>query len=125
MKQILINAPNIPLEEVVEKAILLATNKISNYEIENNVTLEEYQKPSAGLSLLRTDGFDYSMLGLDEKQAYEFVKKYGTEHASMCIRNMQETDSRCNKFPRFKKSDDLTVVLSDYLTREISDEVSR
>lgn len=60
--------------------------------------------------LLATDGFDYSMLGLNTKEVYELVKKYGTEYVSKAIRDEQERDSKCNKYPRLKKGDDLTVV---------------
>lgn len=30
------------------------------------------------------------------------------------IRAVEEKDSKCNQHPRFKKSDDLTIVSSDY-----------
>ena len=67
----------------------------------------------AGL-VLATDGFDFAMLGLDEKQLYRVILKDGIEYTVNCIREMQEQDDLCNQFPRFKKGDDLTVVYADY-----------
>lgn len=230
MKKSLSENPTIPLETVVEDCILKAIEEIKNYENKNNITLEEYKKPSAGLSLLRTDGkttnifllgdiqtiiaykngdvieadnpnqkalqkldnsviarmaeiakeencnvvetranpeiekmlqvnrgkknsdcegsywvcgttpgiskhgicitldneeiegiilssdgFDYPMLNLNEKQVYELIKKEGTDYVLKCIRLAQEEDSMCNKFPRLKISDDISVVHFDYL----------
>lgn len=237
IKKILSEVPILPLEEVVEKAIAKAINEVNNYENKHNVTLTEYEKPSAGLSLMRTsskttdifligdtetiigykngkvsrvenpnqkalqkldhsvisrmaeiakqkncnvidtmsipeiqsmlqinrtkknancedcywvcgttpetaqhgicvtldntqiegiilatDGFDYSMLNLNEKEVYSLVKKFSTDYVSMLIRNAQTADAKCNKFPRFKTSDDLTVVFSDYRQREITND---
>lgn len=70
--------------------------------------------------ILATDGFDYSMLDLNEEQVYEAVKKYGTDYVSRSIRSVQDNDAQCNKYPRFKKGDDLAVVQFDYLERDIS-----
>lgn len=235
MKKILSEDPTLPLKTVVEECILRTINEISNYENKNSITLEEYQKPSAGLSLLRTDGkttdifllgdtqtiiaykngeviesdnpnqkalqkldnnviarmaeiakeencnvvetranpeiekmlqvnrgkknfdcegsywvcgttpgiskhgicitldneeiegiilssdgFDYPMLNLNEKQVYELVKKDGTDYVLKCIRSAQEEDAMCNKFPRFKKMDDVSVVHFDYLEDNVS-----
>lgn len=233
MKKILTQNPGMSLETVVEECILKAIEEIDKYEKKNNITLEEYQKPSAGLSLLRTDGettdlyligdtqtivayrdgrvekvdnpnqtalqkldngvlsrmvelakerkcnvldtrtdeeiekmlqdnrskkntdcegsywvcgttpgtaahgtsvsfnnaevagfllatdgFDFSMLGLDEEKAYRVIKEKGTAIVSRAIREKQEADAMCNQFPRFKKSDDLTAVHFDYMVRE-------
>lgn len=233
LKRILTIKPDCKLESAVDVAIEKAIDEISDYENKNGVTLEEYQKPSAGLSLLRTDGkntdiyligdtqalvaykdgrvvaidnpnqkalqkldgsvlkrmvelanergcdvidtrtddeietmlqvnrakknsnepdgywvcgttkdtakhgvcttfnnqeisgfllasdgFDFSVLDLDETQIYKFVKEKGTKVATDLIRKKQEEDPKCNKFPRFKKGDDLTVVHFDYLERE-------
>lgn len=63
--------------------------------------------------ILATDGFDYSMLGLNPKEVYELVKKYGIKYVSKAIRDEQERDSKCNKYPRFKKGDDLTAIYSE------------
>jgi len=235
MKKVLSKDPTIPLEDAVEQCILGATKEISSYEIQNNVTMEEYEKPSAGLALLRTDGkttdiyligdtetiigyktgevkkvdnpnqkalqkldggvlsrmaelakerncnvldtrtdpeietmlqinrskknafvegaywvcgttpgtakhgttvtfdnsqidgillasdgFDYSMLDFDEKTVYEAVKKYGSDFVARAIRNVQAEDSKCNRFPRFKQGDDLSIVHFDYKEREVS-----
>ena len=229
MKRLFIKSPEASLEEVVEESILKATKIVEDYETNNNVKLEEYQKPSAGLELLRTDGikteifsigdtqglvaykngevkkiynpneialqnldkgvlkrmveiskerncdvvdtrkepeidkmlktnrnkkntymegsywtcgttpgtarngsyasfsnkeidgillatdgFDFSILDLNEKQVYDLVKEKGSSKVSEMIREKQEEDSKCNKFPRFKKSDDLTVIYFDY-----------
>ena len=233
LKKIFTVKPTCKLEAAVEISILKAIEKISNYEKKNGITLEEYQKPSAGLSLLRTDGkttdiyligdtqalvaykdgrvvpldnpnqralqkldksvldrmvelakerncnvldtrtddeiekmlqvnrakknsnapdgywvcgttegtakhgvtirlnnneisgfllasdgFDFSVLGLDEEELYKLITEKGTKVVSELIRKKQEQDPMCNKFPRFKKGDDLTVVHFDYLERE-------
>lgn len=230
MKKTLSENPTIPLETVVEDCILKAITEIKNYENKNNITLEEYEKPSAGLSLLRTDGqttnifllgdiqtiiaykngdvieadnpnqkalqkldngvidrmveiakeencnvvdtrtnpeiaemlqtnrskknsdcegsywvcgttpgiskhgicitlnneelegiilssdgFNYSILNLNGKQLYELIKQEGTSYVLKCIKSAQEEDSMCNKFPRLKFSDDISVVHFDYL----------
>jgi hypothetical protein len=64
--------------------------------------------------ILATDGFDYSLLGLDEKQVYELVNKNGVESVVVQIGQVQESDPLCNKYPRFKKADDLTVICLNY-----------
>lgn len=229
MKRALIKSPDASLEGIVEECIIKATKIVEEYEVNNNVKLEEYQKPSAGLELLRTDGirteiysigdtqgvvaykngevkkiynpneialqkldksvlkrmveiskerncnvidtrkdpeidkmlkvnrnkkntymegsywtcgttpgtakngayasfsnkeiegvllatdgFDFSILDLTEKQVYDLVKEKGSIKVSEMIRNKQNEDSQCNMFPRFKKSDDLTVIYFDY-----------
>ena len=68
--------------------------------------------------VLASDGFDFSVLGLDEKQAYRLICERGTEVVSKLIRKQQEQDPKCNKFPRFKQGDDLTAVHFDYLARD-------
>lgn len=233
MKKMFEKEPSLDLEFVVEKCILKAIKEIMAFERENNINLEEYQKPSAALSLLRTDGkttdvyligdtqaivayvngevtkidnpnqtalqkldnsvirrmaelakergcnvldtrvdeeiekmlrdnrnkkntdcegcywvcgttpgtakhgvcttfnnsdvagfvlasdgFDFSMLNLDEQQVYKFITESGTEVVTRLIREKQEEDFMCNQFPRFKKSDDLTVVYFDYMEHE-------
>ncbi len=64
--------------------------------------------------ILATDGFDYSVLELEEKQAYIFVKEQGTRVVTDLIRERQNEDELCNKYPRFKKGDDLTVIYCEY-----------
>ncbi len=240
LKRVLSKNPTVALEDAVEECIVGATKKIAEYEIANNEKMEEYEKPSAGLSLLRTDGkvtdifligdtstiiaykngnvisadnpnqkalqkldgsvlarmaelakerncnvldtrtdpeiekmlqdnrakknayvdgaywvcgttpgaakhgttirfnnddiegfllatdgFDYSMLGFDEKRIYEAVKIYGSDYLARAIRTVQAKDENCNQFPRFKKGDDLTVVHFDYKQRELEDELDR
>ncbi len=222
--------PRCDLEFVVENAILKAAEEIIKYENENNIILEEYQKPSAGLSLLRTngimtevyligdtqaivaykngdvselnnpnqralqkldgnvisrmvelakekgynvldarnedeiqemlrinrskknsgcddgywvcgttegtakhgvyiellnddiagvllasDGFDLSTLEVDLNEAHKIILEKGVEQVRNVIREKQEEDPYCNKFPRFKKCDDLTAIYLDYL----------
>ena len=229
IKKTLSANPTLDLEEVIEIAISKAINEILKYEDENNIKLEEYEKPSAGLSLLRTDGkttdifllgdtetiiaytngevlkvdnpnqkalqkldasvirrmaeiakergcdvidtrtdpeiesmlqinrakknaycegaywvcgttpgtakhgkyltlnnadiegillatdgFDYSILGINEKEVYELVKQYSIEHVSRAIRSKQANDARCNRYPRFKQYDDLTAASFDF-----------
>lgn len=60
--------------------------------------------------LLATDGFDYSMLKLDTKEAYELVKVHGVNEVSKRIRIAQDNDPKCNMYPRFKKGDDLAAI---------------
>ena len=231
MKKLFKKDPNINLELLVDKCVLKATKEIIAFEKMNNITLEEYQKPSATLSLLRTDGdttnvyvigdsqaivsytngdiakidnpnqtaiqkldnsvisrmaelakergcnvldtrvdkeiekmlhvnrakknsdvegsywvcgttpgtakhgvsttfnnadvsgfllasdgFDFSMLDLNEEQVYKLVVKSGIEAVARLIRQKQDDDAMCNKCPRFKKSDDLTAVYFDYMS---------
>ena len=230
MRKLFKKDPTLSLEFVVDKCILKATKAIDDFEKDNNITLEEYQKPSASLAILRTDGFrtdvfllgdsqtivaysngmvttinnpnqkvvqnlengvlskmaelaeangcnlldtresreieeilsknrskknavceggywvcgttpnsakhgvsvtfenaditglilasdgfNYQMLDLDEKQTYNLVLEKGVEIVTKLIREKQEEDAMCNKYPRFKKSDDLTVVHFDYM----------
>lgn len=61
--------------------------------------------------ILATDGFDYSMLGFDEKEIYNQLKKNSAEDIASQIRALEEEDNRCNKFVRFKKSDDLSLII--------------
>ena len=67
--------------------------------------------------ILASDGFDYSLLKLNENSVYEQVKQYGTDFVAKLIRNIEEEDEFCNKNPRFKKGDDLTVIHMDYIGR--------
>ena len=56
IKNILSENPTVSLEEVIELVISKVTYEINKYQNENNVILEEYEKPSAGLTLLRSNG---------------------------------------------------------------------
>ena len=233
LQRVLTQNPSYDLQTAVDFAISKAIGEIKDYEEKNGITLEEYQKPSAGLSLLRTDGktteiyligdtqtlvaykdgrvttvdnpnqkalqrldksvldrmvelakerdcdvidtrtddeiekmlqvnrskknsncadgywvcgttegtakhgvcvsfnnselsgfvlasdgFDFSVLDLDEKQVYKLICERGTEVVSKLIRRQQELDPKCNRFPRFKQGDDLTAVHFDYLARD-------
>lgn len=81
---------------------------------EHGVCIEYDNQELAGI-ILASDGFEFSMLGLNEEQAYKMVAEIGTENVAKQIRTQQEEDPYCNKFPRFKKSDDLTAIYLDYL----------
>lgn len=63
--------------------------------------------------ILATDGFDYTVLQLSEEEVYRLIKEKGTVEVAKMIRDRQVADPFCNRFPRFKKSDDLTVVHFD------------
>lgn len=80
---------------------------------EHGVCVSFNNKEIEGI-ILATDGFDYSMLELNDEEIYKLIKEQGTEETAKLIRKKQDNDPMCNKFPRFKKSDDLTVVYLDY-----------
>lgn len=64
--------------------------------------------------VLASDGFSYSILGLNENEVYNEIKKCGVLSLSKKIRDTEDNDAGCNRFPRLKKSDDLTAVYIDY-----------
>ena len=68
MKRLLIKSPEASLEEIVEECIIKATKIVEEYEANNNLKLEEYQKPSAGLELLRTDGIKTEIYSIGDTQ---------------------------------------------------------
>lgn len=61
-----------------------------------------------------TDGLEYNMLGEDEVMLYNRLNVDRPEDIIKEIRKLQEEDSLCNKYPRLKKSDDITFVVVDY-----------
>ena len=68
--------------------------------------------------ILATDGFNYSMLGYDEKEVYKVVKQYGTDIINRQIREAEKQDPGANKYLRFKQHDDSTCIVA-YYGREI------
>ena len=80
----------------------------------NHAVLMNYDNVDLSGLVLASDGFDFGMLNVDESQVYELILENGLEKVVRDIRHKQEEDCLCNNFPRFKKSDDLTVVYCDY-----------
>lgn len=80
----------------------------------NGVTLTFNNSEIAEI-LLATDGFDYSMLGVDDDEIFKLVNRNGIEKIKNLIREKQNKDLGCNVFPRFKKGDDLTVAYLEYI----------
>jgi len=63
--------------------------------------------------LLMSDGFSaisdaYRHVG--DSELIELVEKEGLEHVYDIIRDIENKDAGCMKFPRFKKSDDASAV---------------
>lgn len=61
-----------------------------------------------------TDGVEYDMLNDDEITLYNRLNVDSPEIIIKEIRQAQEEDYLCNKYPRLKKSDDITLVVVDY-----------
>lgn len=61
--------------------------------------------------LLHSDGFNYKILGLSLEEVMEKSKtQSGLESLQIAIREKEESDEDCNKYPRLKKHDDMAVV---------------
>ena len=83
-------------EEAVEHGITL---NLDNYKIDG--------------ILLASDGLDYSILGLDNEQAYQLIQDKGLDYLVKKIRNTQLSDPDFNKYPRFKMSDDVSAIFTE------------
>lgn len=53
-----------------------------------------------------SDGFNYNILGLNEKEFFEKCLPYTINTLANKITELEELDSNCNNYPRFKKRDD-------------------
>lgn len=61
--------------------------------------------------LLHTDGFNYKMLGMNKEELMETCKsQFGIEMMQRKIREAEEKDETCNRYPRFKQHDDMAAV---------------
>ena len=62
--------------------------------------------------LWEVDGFNYEILGLNIEEVVEQCKdQKGLEALQRRIREAEEKDRGANRQPRFKKSDDMSVVI--------------
>lgn len=89
------------------------TTSMSPEAVEHGVHKQVNNHEIRGI-LLASDGFDYSLLGMDEKRVFDAVEKYGADSVVKKIREVEEQDPKCNKYPRLKKGDDLTIISADY-----------
>ena len=63
------------------------------------------------LIMIMTDGFNYKMLNMNMRDLYNTINKKGIEFVSKRIRFLEDKDKYCNKYPRFKVHDDLSIIL--------------
>ena len=63
--------------------------------------------------ILATDGFNYSYLNLTPEQLYNEIRKKGFDHLARMIRAEEDADPGGNRHKRFKKGDDLSIVVID------------
>lgn len=77
--------------------------------VEYGVTIDLDNSQIEGV-ILASDGLDYSILGLDDNQAYKIIQDKGFEYLLNMIREEQLKDEDYNKHPRFKMSDDASGI---------------
>lgn len=75
--------------------------------------------------ILASDGFEYSLLGMEAQEVYHLIYEKGADFVVRRLRDIEERDRGCNKWPRFKKSDDLTLVVLDNREREFDNKEMR
>lgn len=61
-----------------------------------------------------SDGVEYDVLGDNEYSFYNRLDKETPEKIVKEIRKVEKQDNLCNKFPRFKQSDDISFLVVDY-----------
>ncbi len=64
--------------------------------------------------VMATDGFAYKELEKNAKEIYQLLKEKEARKIVNEIREKEEEDKKCNQYPRFKKSDDLTLVIVEF-----------
>lgn len=81
--------------------------------IEHGVLVEECANPIESV-MLYSDGFNFEILGLTLEEVIERCKdEEGMEALQIRIRQAEEADQYANKQPRFKQSDDMSVIIND------------
>lgn len=71
--------------------------------------------------ILASDGFEYDLLGLGAKEVYKLIYDKGADFVVRKLRDIEERDKGCNKWPRFKKSDDISLVVWNNRQRELNE----
>lgn len=66
----------------------------------------EYRSDDIEKIICVSDGFNYELLGLDEEGFLRCCNAGNIDIYAENVRRAAEEDSKCNKMPRFKKSDD-------------------
>lgn len=84
----------------------------TNIEGVDHATLFEVPKENIDMIIIMSDGFDISMLGLNEIEFYNLLKtnsKKVQEYYNE-IKNEIKNDPKFNKYPRFKNRDDASFI---------------
>lgn len=62
--------------------------------------------------IMCSDGFNLNILNIQVSEIFEIVNsEEDVKILAQNIRQLEEEDSKCNKYPRFKKSDDLSFLM--------------
>lgn len=84
----------------------------STETVSHGVLLEEKAEDIERV-MLHSDGFNYRILGLTIEDVIEQCKtQAGIEILQRRIREAEENDKYCNSYARFKKHDDMAVVVT-------------
>ena len=59
-------------------------------------------------------GVEYSMLDINKKEFYNKFKVAEPKQIVEEIQQKEDEDNKCNKYPRFKKSDDKSLLLIEF-----------
>lgn len=63
---------------------------------------------------MMTDGVEYSMLDINKKEFYNKFKVAEPKQIVEEIQQKEDEDNKCNKYTRFKKSDDKSLLLIEF-----------
>ena len=80
--------------------------KYGTYKKINNKNLDKI--------IMMTDGVEYSMLDINKKEFYNKFKVAEPKEIVEEIQQKEDEDNKCNKYPRFKKSDDKSLLLIEF-----------
>ena len=80
--------------------------KYATYKKINNKNLDKI--------IMMTDGVEYSMLDINKKEFYNKFKVAEPKQIVEEIQQKEDEDNKCNKYPRFKKSDDKSLLLIEF-----------
>lgn len=86
----------------------------TNQEAVQHATFAEKDSDEISNVMLHSDGFNYKIIGVTVEEVMKKCKtQAGLEEVQRRIREAEEMDPYANKHTRFKKGDDMAVIISD------------
>lgn len=86
----------------------------TSVEAVQHITVYNFLKKDLETIIMFSDGLNYNILDIDLDSLYDLIKKDNISNIVKTIRRKEDDDCFCNKYLRFKKHDDLSILILDF-----------